>query len=81
MITIIRAHWDIENGSHWKQDVILHEDYSRTRKDNGPRNLALIRRLTANILTSIPDKASMKSKRLKAAWTEGYMFNALTHMR
>ena len=78
---IIRAHWDIENGSHWKQDVILHEDYSRTRKDNGPRNLALIRRLTANILTSIPDKASMKSKRLKAAWTEDYMFNALTHMR
>ena len=78
---IVRAHWDIENGSHWKQDVILHEDYSRTRKENGTRNLALIRRLTANILTNIPDKASIKSKRLKAAWTEDYMFNALTHMR
>ena len=78
---IIRAHWDIENGSHWKQDVILHEDYSRTRKDNGPRNLALLRRITANILTAIPDKASIKIKRLKAALNEEYLSAALTHMR
>ena len=53
----IRGHWDIENGSHYKQDVILHEDYSRTRKDNGPRNLSMLRRLTANILTAIPQKS------------------------
>lgn len=80
-LEIVRAHWDIENGSHWKQDVILHEDYSRTRKDNAPRNLALMRRITANILTAIPDKASIKTKRLKAALSEEYLEAALTHMR
>lgn len=80
-LDIIRKHWDIENGSHWQQDVVFHEDLARNRKDNGPRNLALLRRLTANILKSNPDKVSTKVKRLKAAWSEDYFLDALTHMR
>lgn len=80
-LDIVRKHWDIENGSHWQQDVVFHEDLARNRKDNGPQNLALLRRLTANILRSNPDKASTKVKRLKAAWSEDYFLDALTHMR
>jgi predicted transposase YbfD/YdcC len=81
LLEIIRSHWDIENGSHWQQDVVFHEDLARNRKDNGPRNLALLRRLTANILKSVPDKASTRVKRLKAAWSEDFFLDALTHMR
>jgi predicted transposase YbfD/YdcC len=80
-LEIIRSHWDIENGSHWQQDVVFHEDLARTRKDNGPRNLALLRRLTANILKANPDKASTRVKRLKAAWNQDFFLDALTHMQ
>jgi predicted transposase YbfD/YdcC len=80
-LDMVRGHWDIENGSHWQQDVVFHEDLARNRKDNGPRNLALLRRLTANILKANPDKASTRVKRLKAAWNQDYFLDALTHMR
>ena len=80
-LDIVRKHWDIENGSHWQQDVVFHEDLARNRKDNGPRNLALLRRLTANILKMTPDKASTRGKQLKAAWSEEFFLDALTHMR
>ncbi len=81
LLEIIRSHWDIENGSHWQQDVVFHEDLARNRKDNGPRNLALLRRLTANILKANPDKASTRVKRLKAAWSQDFFLDALTHMQ
>jgi predicted transposase YbfD/YdcC len=81
LLEIIRSHWDIENGCHWQQDVVFHEDLARNRKGNGPRNLALLRRLTANILKMIPDRASTRVKRLKAAWSQDFFLNALTHMR
>jgi predicted transposase YbfD/YdcC len=81
LLEIIRSHWDIENGSHWQQDVVFHEDLTRNRKDNGPRNLALLRRLTANILKNTPDKSSTRVKRLKAAWSQDFFLDALTHMR
>jgi predicted transposase YbfD/YdcC len=80
-LDIVRSHWDIENGCHWQQDVVFHEDLARNRKDNGPRNLALLRRLTANILKANPDNASTRVKRLKAAWNQDFFLNALTHMR
>jgi predicted transposase YbfD/YdcC len=81
LLEIIRSHWDIENGCHWQQDVVFHEDQARNRKDNGPRNLALLRRLTANILKANPDKASTRVKRLKAAWNQDFFLDALTHMQ
>jgi predicted transposase YbfD/YdcC len=81
LLDIVRSHWDIENGSHWQQDVVFHEDLARNRKDNGPRNLALIRRLTANILKANPDRASTRVKRLKAAWNQDFFLDALTHMQ
>jgi predicted transposase YbfD/YdcC len=81
MLDIIRKHWDIENGCHWQQDVVFHEDLARNRKDNAPRNLALMRRLTANILKMTPDKASTRGKRLKAGWSEEFLLSALTHMQ
>jgi predicted transposase YbfD/YdcC len=81
LLEIVRSHWDIENGSHWQQDVVFHEDLARNRKDNGPRNLALLRRLTANVLKANPDKTSTRVKRLKAAWSQDFFLEALTHMR
>ena len=46
----VRAHWAIENSLHWVLDVTFDEDRARNRKDNGPENLAILRRLTLNLL-------------------------------
>ena len=42
---VARAHWGIDNGLHWVLDVTMNEDQARNRKDNGPENISLLRRL------------------------------------
>jgi predicted transposase YbfD/YdcC len=78
---IVRAHWSIENQLHWTLDVVFHEDDARTRKDNGPQNLAVIRRLAQNILRAHPLDKSMASKMRKANWNKEFFFELFAHMR
>jgi predicted transposase YbfD/YdcC len=42
---VTRAHWGVENGLHWVLDVTMNEDRARNRKDHGPQNIAMLRRL------------------------------------
>ena len=51
---------------HWTLDVIFDEDRCRTRKDNSPLNLAIIRHAAFNILKADPSKGSLRRKRLRA---------------
>ena len=44
----VRGDWGIENWLHWVLDVGFGEDDSRLRKDHGPENLALVRRMAAS---------------------------------
>ncbi len=81
VLQIVRWHWSIENQCHWALDVVFHEDLARTRKDHGPENLSILRRLTMNVLRSIPTKGSIAVKRKRAAWNNDYFFDALTHLR
>ena len=46
---VARAHWGVENGLHWVLDVTMNEDQARHRKDHGPENIALLRRLALNL--------------------------------
>lgn len=81
---VARAHWSIENQLHWTLDVIFHEDDARTRKDNAPQNLAVIRRLAHNILRAHPiDKPMISkiSKMRRAAWKKQFFFELFAHMR
>jgi predicted transposase YbfD/YdcC len=39
----------VENGLHWVLDVTMNEDQSRNRKDHGPENIAMLRRLALNL--------------------------------
>ena len=81
LAAVVRAHWSIENQLHWTLDVVFHEDDARTRKDNGPENLAVIRRLAQNILRAHPLKKPMASKMRKAAWNKDFFFELFAHMR
>lgn len=78
---VVRAHWSIENQLHWTLDVVFNEDDARTRKDNGPQNLALIRRLAQNILRAHPLDKPLASKMRRAKWRKEFFFELLTYMR
>ena len=81
LLQTVRAHWTIENQLHWVLDVAFDEDGARNRKDNGPQNIALLRKLALNLLRSHPDKASIRRKIKKAGWDDMFLLSILDHMR
>jgi predicted transposase YbfD/YdcC len=81
LLRIKREHWGIENRLHWQLDVVLDEDMSRTRKDNGPDNLAMLRRLALNIARADKSKGSLAAKLRKTAWNDDALIAMLSQMR
>lgn len=81
VLEIARTHWTIENQLHWVLDVAFEEDAVRSRKDNAPQNLALIRKLALNLIRLHPDKGSIKSKIKRAGWNDRFLLSLLAHMR
>jgi len=64
----VRGHWGVENSLHWVLDVSFREDESRIRKDHGPENFALLRRLAITLIKQDQSLGSIKKKRKRAAW-------------
>ena len=81
LLSIVRGHWEIENNLHWQLDVLLKEDQARTRKNHGPTNLAVLRRLALNVLRTDPRNIPMSHKRLKAGWDHQELLILMTYMR
>ncbi len=82
LLAITKGHWTIENNLHWVLDVQLNEDGSRARKDHAPANTAILKRIARNILQTIDKPKTPISHRIKkCAWDDGYLLNAITHMR
>ncbi len=74
----IRAHWQIENAQHWVLDVVWQEDASRVRKDQAPKNLALLKRLATNIMRQDTTyDISLSLKRKTAAWNTDFLLQKL----
>lgn len=46
----VRKHWSVENNLHWSLDVIFREDASRSKKDNSPLNLNVLRKMAITLL-------------------------------
>jgi predicted transposase YbfD/YdcC len=74
---VARAHWGVENRLHWCLDVHMDEDRDRTRKDNGPHNLAVLRHMALNVMRKDPRKASLRAKFKIAAWNNAYLASLL----
>jgi len=79
--TGVRSHWGIES-MHWTLDVVLNEDRRIVRKDNGPRNLAVLKRMALNIIRADTtfEKASGSRKRFRACMNTDYLENVLSNM-
>lgn len=73
----VRGHWGIENGLHWRMDVVLREDASRIRKGTAPAIMTSIRHLILNLFQKEPSKLSLNMKRLKAAWDDDFRYKVL----
>lgn len=74
---VARAHWGIENSLHWVLDVVLNEDQSRTRKDHGPKNFAVLRHMALNVIRKEESKGSMRVKFKRAGWNDKFLVTLL----
>ncbi|MDR2659718.1 MAG: ISAs1 family transposase, partial [Spirochaetaceae bacterium] len=70
----VRSHRGIENPLHYVLDVAFGEDGSRLRKDNGPENMAILRKLALTIARSDTEtKSSIIGRRKQTAWSNEYL--------
>lgn len=74
----IRKHWHIENGLHWRLDVVFRQDNSRYRDRIGARNLAIVRKFALAALSQeATAKCSIASKQAAAACDPSYRLKVL----
>lgn len=78
---VVRSHWSIENAQHWVLDIAFDEDRARNRKDHGPENLAVLRRLALNVLRTARPKISITRKRKRSGWSDAFARSVLAQMR
>ncbi len=58
-------------------DVTMHEDQARNRTENGPENLAILRRIALNLARAENSKGSMRGKFKRAAWQDEFMLDLI----
>ena len=73
----VRSHWGVENRLHWRLDVVMNEDQDRTRMDNAPYNLAILRHMAINVMQKDTAKGSLRGKFKRAGWDDAYLTSLL----
>ena len=75
----VRGHWAVENQLHWTLDVSFGEDQCRVRAGHAAENLAILRKMTLNILKrDTQKKRGIKGKQKNASWDHNYLLSLLT---
>jgi hypothetical protein len=76
----------IKNKLYWTLDVAFREDYARNRKDHSAANLAVLRKITLNLIRLEPaekyrtQKLSLNRKRLHASYNPVFLLNILLNL-
>jgi predicted transposase YbfD/YdcC len=73
-----RAHWGIENSLHWILDVTMHEDQSRTRNENAPEILNMMRKWGLNLINQHKGKLSVNRMIKKMAMSPKNLIQILS---
>jgi len=73
LLATVRDHWAIENALHWQLDVSFREDAARNRKDNGPGNIAVLRRRALDVVRQDTSKGSLSIKLKRAGWDDAFL--------
>jgi predicted transposase YbfD/YdcC len=70
----VRAHWGIENSLHYVLDVVYHEDACRIKKDKGPENMNIIRKIAMTMARADKEsKSSLIGRVRMMAWGQEYL--------
>ncbi len=64
---------EVENQLHWHLDVSMNQDQDRTVLDNGPHDLAVLRRMALSVLQKDTMKELPRSKFMRASWHDRYL--------
>ena len=75
--TYIRSHWGVENKLHWVLDMTFREDEQRKRAKHAANNFAIVRKIGLNLLKKDTGTESLRSKRLKAAWSKKFLISLI----
>ena len=72
-----RSHWGIENRLHWVLDVSMGEDANRTRRGNGAKNLAVVRRLALSLIRQVQGGQTVPNIMWRAALSQEFRTNII----
>ena len=61
--------------------MTFDEDRARNRKDNGPENLTVLRKLTLNLLRKTRPNLRISRKRKRAGWSDDFARTIIGQMR
>jgi hypothetical protein len=64
LLELVRSHWGVENGSHYRRDVTLGEDQSRVRKGCAPEILAGLRNSIIHLVKDVAPSLATAIRRL-----------------
>ncbi len=53
LLKLVRSHWDIENGLHYRRDETLREDWCQLKQGNAPRAMAVINNLIVGLVAHL----------------------------
>lgn len=67
LLEIVRTHWQIENGLHYRRDETLREDWCHLRMGHAPRAMAVINNLVLGLLLRRGVKNVPQARRRLAA--------------
>ena len=76
----VRAHWGTLNALHWQLDVSFRENAARNRKDNGPANIAILRRRALDLARRDTSKGSLSIKLKRAGWNDAFLLSLLKRL-
>jgi predicted transposase YbfD/YdcC len=86
-LSVVRAHWAVENSLHWSLDVAFREDHSRVRMDFAPENAAMLRQVSLNLLKrgdriryddgKVKKTPGIKARRKMAGWDHDWLLHLL----
>jgi predicted transposase YbfD/YdcC len=63
LLTIVRAHWGIENGLHYRRDMTLWEDRQRVRTGHAPQALAALNNLVLSLIAKAGFSNARRARR------------------
>ena len=64
LLALVREHWQIENGLHYRRDVTLQEDQSRIRKGSAPQAMAALRNTVIHLAQKVAPSLAAAVRKL-----------------